>query len=490
LSLQKSERPAHTPAIDFAAFAAEHRLRIGHVQLKHLSIIATDRGPLCRWTRGLEVAPNAVVVVDDVLNPPQVHALRRTLGPEGLVILPFGESPAFDYLKSTLRSHGVIGATAPDSPHQIWWGGRTVAAPAGWYENLLRSHVVTCVKPNSEGDLNAPLFAKGLDIVGISYAIERDEGFGTPQESRDLRSRLLLAAWEQTEKPLVWLDPSGTVDLKNIALNIPDADFAVVPTTAGFSTNLLYFGRSQAAHDLLTCWHNLAIEFPRLPASYLLDTAWALVSAQRPLVTQWLAPQVGSASKRDMSGCPPQAIEHLMLTSTAQNQARKAGRTGAPEPHCIIKSRFDGHGPLMLIVTTEGLARDIATTVESAIDAFDEADGGFSSLGIVICQNQREIGEALRLASQGWVLYALPGLTFDPHVFRTLASRLHGDRPEFIYQESYGQRHTATGIALQATRAKAVFGTIASFKTWAAATTRQTSLLKLVADRVFYSEPA
>lgn len=457
--------------------------------MRHLCRIVSGRGPVTTWTKERDISPCAAVVIDEPPSPPHADAFRRALAPDATVIIPFGENPAFDYLKSKLRCHGVIGASAPDAPHQIWWGGKTIAKPVNCLSAIRQSHLVTCVRPNTPQDANAALFAKGLDIVDISYSIERDEAFVHCDDKPDIRSRLLLAAWDCCEKPLIWLDPVSTIDLTGISLNIDGADFAVVSSTAGFSTSLLYFGRSQAAHDLLKSWHSLCLEFPKLPANYLLDAAWAMISSQRPLVTQWLPPQ-NAAARIQYSDCQPApALEHYMLTTPSQKQARRASRTGAPEPYYVVKSHFDGRGPLMLITTSEASARDVAYTVESAIAAFAEWDGGFSSLGIMICQNEREASDTIRMNSEDWILYVLPGHLLDREVFRNISAHAQADRPVFIFPESYEQRQTSTGVSLQATRAKAIFGRAPTFRTAAIQTAAHpSSSLKLVPEKATCSD--
>jgi len=450
---------------ELKALFTRRGLKVSDAQLCHLTRVVSSRGPIATWTRERDISRLTTVIVDEPPSPPRADALRRALAPDATVIIPFSENPAFDYLKSKLRCHGVIGASAPDTPHQVWWGGRSIAKPINCLGAIRRSHVVTCVRPNTPQDASAALFAKGLDIVSISYSIERDEAFVHCDDKPEIRSQLLLRAWDQCDKPLIWLDPVSTADLASISLNIDGADFAAVSTTSGLSTSLIYFGRSQAAHDLLKSWNCLCHEFASLPASYLLDAAWALISSQRPLVTQWLPPHHGLTHVQHGTGKHAPAVEHYMLTVPSQTQARRASRTGAPEPHYVMSSRFDGRGPLMLITTAEASAHDVAHTVESAVAAFADRDGGFSSLGIMICQNECEASDAIRLTNEGWILYALPGLILDRDAFSKVSAHAQTDKPVFIFPESYEQRKTPTGISLQATRAKGIFGRAQTFKT-------------------------
>lgn len=462
------------------ALLAERGHQIADTQLQRLCECADLGGAVTIWDKDQDISQSSVIVVDEAPNPPQVHALRRALSPNATVLIPYGENPAFDYLKSRLRCRGVIGTQAPEAPHLIWWGGRASKAAKSCLGDLLNAHIVTCVRPNTPQDVTAAFFAKALDIFGISYTIDRDEAFISCDENPDMRSRLLLAAWETDTKPLIWLDPHSATDLTGLDINLEAADFAAVQSSAGLSTGFLYFGRTLAGFDLLKSWHNLCVTYPRLPADYLLDAAWAMVSSQRTLVTKWLSPQRQERNDAPAAAPWPCAFEQHMLTTPAQRQARKAGRTGAPEPHCVVSSRFEGRGPLLLITHAQGPASQTANLVRSAATAFAAKDGGFSSLGVVICQDKQEAAEAIRLTNEGYILYALPGLTLDTNAFLRLSDSCNSDRPTYVLSEPSGQRRTATGIALEATGAKAIFGRAESFNDTGGAFHLAARALKLV----------
>ena len=445
------------------ALLTERGHQIGDTQLQRLCECAEIDDAVTVWDKDSDISQSSVVLVDEAPNPPQVHALRRALSPQATVIIPYSENPAFDYLKSRLRCRGVIGTQAPEAPHLIWWGGRSSKAPKSCIGDLLNAHVVSCVRPNTPQDTTAALFAKALDVFGISYTIERDEAFISCDESAPMRSRLLLAAWETTTKPLIWLDPHSTADLTSLDIDVTRADFAAVLSSSGLSTGFLYFGRTPAALDLLKNWQSLCVEYPRLSAEYLLDAAWAMVSSQRTLVTKWLSPQRPASDDARGSDPWPHAFEQHMLTTPGQRRARKAGRTGSPEPHCIVNSRFAGRGPLLLVTHAQGSAAQTANLVRSAATAFAAKDGGFSCLGILVCHDTSEAAEAVRLTNDGWILYALPGLALEPDTFQRLSAYSDADRPQFLMAETSGQRRTSTGVSIEAKNAKAIFGRASAF---------------------------
>lgn len=446
------------------ALLAERGYHIGDTQLQRLCECADIDDTVTVWDKDCDVSQSSVVVVDEAPNPPQVHALRRALSPHATVIIPYGENPAFDYLKSRLRCRGVIGTQAPEAPHLIWWGGRSSKTQKSCLGDLLNAHVVSCVRPNTPQDTTAALFAKALDVFGISYTIERNEAFVSCDESAPLRSRLLLTAWETTTKPLIWLDPHSTADLTSLDINVERADFAAIQSSTGLSTGFLYFGRTSAAYELLESWRNLCVEYSRLSAEYLLDAAWAMVSSQRTLVTKWLSPQRSGADEACAPNAWPHAFEQHMLTTPAQRRARKAGRTGSPEPHCIVNSPFPGRGPLLLVTHAQGSAAQTASLVRSAATAFAAKDGGFSCLGILVCHDKDEAADAIRLTNDGWILYALPGLVLEPETFQRLSAYSDAERPQFLMAETSGQRRTSTGVSIEAKNAKALFGPANAFK--------------------------
>jgi hypothetical protein len=459
----KHDGDPHRMNNNLKTLIAKRGLKITDTQLERLCACADLGESSTIWSKSADISQSSIVVVDEPPNPPQVHALRRALSPQATVIIPYGENPAFDYLKSRLRCQGVIGTQAPESPHLIWWGGKTARKEKSCLGDLLRSHIVTCVRPNTPHDAKAALFAKALNVFGVSYTIERNEAFISCDERASLRSGLLLTAWETSGKPLIWLDPHSSTDLMSLEFDIEGTDFAAISSSAGLATSFLYFGRTPAAFDLLKSWHHLCLEFPGLPANYLLDAAWAMITSQRTLVTKWLSPRdMNLAGERD-----PRAnanlLEQSMLATPAQRQARKAGRTGTPEPHCILNSRFGGRGPLLLIMLAQRSARETATLVQEAAKAFAARDGGFSCLGILICQHSNDVADAIRSTTDGWILYAFPGLNLAADAFVRLSEYSLADRPVFIMPEPAGRRLTTTGVAIEAARAKAVFGRASAF---------------------------
>jgi hypothetical protein len=401
------------------------------------------------------------IIVDNAPRLLQVEEICRALLPDTTVVIPMSEDPAFDFLKSKLYCHGVIGASAPHSPHQIWWGGMMAAKPVRGRRDLLQSHLVSCIRRDTPEERSAALFAKALDALNISYCIERADV--SLDDTPELRSRLLLNAWASTEKPLIWLDPNCTGEPMSISVDLKGVDFAAMLTpSATFSMNFLYFGRSQAAFEFLKCWNDLCRQFPSLPASHLLDATWALICAQRTLRTAWIPP-LGSRELLRRANCYATPINdssqpQTPLSYPSQRQARRAGRTGAPEPHCVLKGMAGGRGALSLIVLAESAAaHQTAETVNSAVDAFCNDDGGFSVFGIVICKTEREAVEAAQKINDGAYLYVLAGLTLERDVFRVLSQQPDSPHPVLTAIKHCRQKHASNGTSIGLVKSLALF---------------------------------
>ncbi len=442
---------------------ARRGLRIGAAQRDLLVRSLADTEVVAAWDDEAGIRHGGTVIVDEPPRLLRVDAFCRSLPSTATVVIPQSENPAFDFLKSKLHRHGLIGACAPESPHQIWWGGPRPIKPTNDCQSVLQAHLISCVRQDTPEEEAAVLFEKSLTALNISHSIARNELYVAYERRSDLRSSTLLDAWGHTEKPLIWLDPHSTSNPPAVAIDLSNADFAAILTPDGtFSTNFLYFGRSRVAFDLLQTWNNLAEEFPTLASDHLLDAAWSLVTSQRTLVTLWLDPYSGPGIKP--AGEAPFDAAFAIDTASpafdnpAQREARKAGRSAAPEPQCVLNSRFGGRGPLTLTILSEGAtARKTADTMHSAVDAFSRFDGGFSSLGIVICRNEAEVETTVRKIGDGFFLCLRAGVVLDDDIFRSLYDRTQDHELGYAMHRYSSHRQTRTGTDIAATQSQAVF---------------------------------
>jgi hypothetical protein len=264
-----------------------------------------------------------------------------------------------------------------------------------------------------------------------------------------------MQAWQQVDKPLVWLDPSFDGQFSNLCADLVYADFAAIPvTTTNLSTSFVYFGRSATAFSLLRFWNGLCLEFGQLPSTYLLDAAWATVVAQCALTTVWIPPAKSGAltSNHDFS--------NASFNTPGQREARRASRTSAPEPQCTITSSNPSasRGPVTLIIAAaEATACQTAATQQAAIRAFARDSGAFSTLGVFIVKDMSEAARAAMTIPTGWSMFVSPGVEFPDDIFSTLSTQADADYPIFIGPKCLDRRANTKEINFQVTTSQAVF---------------------------------
>ena len=73
-------------------------------------------------------------------------------------MIPFGENPAFDFLKSKLTEFGTVGACGADGPHELWWGG------VSWQESAdTPTPLVVSCYPRALGEMHAFHLKRSLE---------------------------------------------------------------------------------------------------------------------------------------------------------------------------------------------------------------------------------------------------------------------------------------------------------------------------------------
>lgn len=453
---------------NLSQLARRRDIKFGATQLDILKKQIGDGGA-AHWTPGASLTGAEVVVLDDAPSGIGIDLFLRALPPEATVVIPFGENPQFDTIKGHLHCHGTIGASGVNAPHLVWWGGRTPARAGNAGELLRNAHVVSCVRRHTHEERDALAFCKALASLGVTYAFDISDAHVYRDDCSRMRSECLLRAWSAQDMPLIWLDPIGNVDLSKIEPALDGADFAAIfEPEHGFSTAMLYFGRSPAAHDLLVHWNKLCAEFPYLPASFVLDTAWAMISAQRPLITRWLSAQSCEpmlAQARAQALAPSLVVqEQIDCRSAGFKRSRYAARPGAPEPQSITKARFTGGAPLIFLTSADDYpARDVATLVEDVLTAFDHDSADFCSLAAVVCRDMREMAEAINASGNVWILHARPGTPIDKTLFSQLATAEVSDHVVYFGSEAREKARTATGQSIVLTRSTIVFGRARNF---------------------------
>ncbi len=144
------------PISAFSSEALKQLLDSNHIKLgeqhrSHLDWLIARFGPPAVWSGANSVTSGSrLIIVVEPPTGPQVDLLYRSLHSACAVVIPFGENPAFDFLKSKLKDFGTIGSSGFDGPHELWWGGlHWSSMPDAKREHL--PLIVSCY-PRAAGD--------------------------------------------------------------------------------------------------------------------------------------------------------------------------------------------------------------------------------------------------------------------------------------------------------------------------------------------------
>jgi hypothetical protein len=410
-----------------------HGVRLGHEQGRRLQWLSETFGPLVPWSNLPSPRDGRTVVVIDPPTGAAAELLCGTLTAGDAVVIPFGENPAFDFLKSKLTEFGTVGAST-DGPHELWWGGLDWRLPhAARAADVMR--IVSC-HPKSVGDLHVYHLRRSLERLGLPFEIEPVETRQRDVVGAAEKADFIMRMRRRHDAPLLFVD-AGVMLQSVPALPLHAAcDFAVHKWNGWeMSARTLYFGRSEAAGQLLTIWQEIASSHPDVWDGYLIDQAWSLTSSQMPLDTVWLPRSyhalAGEAGARDA------AIVHDLRPTTADlgpdpefaemvRTARRAGRAGARDPLLIVQSDHSCEQAITVILRdVEGSnARDTAASIQALTRAFTNDNGGFSRLELSLCPWQRDVRVARQAAflADNRVLEVVPGQELPPNMFRALAA--------------------------------------------------------------------
>jgi len=234
-------------------------------------------------------APAVSVVVLTSATAPRVETLIGSLHENSIVIIPFSENPAFDFLKSKLHAYGSIGSEGTMAPHHVWWGGvKSLSVPTGLYrkEDTL---FVSLFPRGFITEEKAAKLAADLKQLRLDHVVEGSSS-EIPVHAGGLpKIDFIIHQWERANRPIFWIDPDARVRRHPLLPQSLGCDFAVHKRGSGrMETGAMFFHQTEPARALLEIWQRLTRDHPNLPEAFLLDQAWTLVSSQRQIETAWL----------------------------------------------------------------------------------------------------------------------------------------------------------------------------------------------------------
>lgn len=411
-------------------------IQLGAAQRRRLDWMVERFGAAMVPERDVVRAGRGVVIVIEPPSGAGAELVSRSLHAGCAVVIPFGENPAFDFLKSKFVDFGTVGPCGPDFPHEMWWGGGDW--PALDSRRVEPPRVISCY-PRSFGSGHARRLEQMLTQLQISFDIEPIE---TSLDDRMLgfeKAEFILNMWQRHRAPLLFIEADAALRKPPLLPAHIGCDFAVHKWNRWeMSPHTLYFGRSEPTEMLLRNWQHLARSYPAVSDGYLLDQAWSLTSAQTPLDTVWL-PRTYHALIGDTGTRRDAVIAHNLSGAIIDlgpdpdfadmvRSARRAGRTGAREALIVLTSPAPARATQGITVILRDFAassaRAVAASVEAVTRAFATDPGAFSQFELSLCPWQDDIRTATKAAEMARhrVLEISPTQPLPGDLFRNLAS--------------------------------------------------------------------
>ena len=424
---------------DLTDLLQSHGVRLGPAQLRRLEWLVRTYGPPVLWEAGARnqdtrVQGGCVVIVLDPPSGAGAELLYGSLDANTAVAIPFGENPAFDFLKSKLTEFGMVGTCGVDGPHEVWWGGLAWPVPEKSDTGLL-PHVVSCY-PQACGDLPVYHLKCSLERLGLPFDIVALDTIHSDRMLAYEKADFIARMWDRHRAPLLFVDAGVMLQAQPLLPLQAACDFAVHKWNGWeMSTRTLYFGRTKAAEALLHTWQQLASSYTAVWDAYLLDQAWSLTASQMPLDTIWLPRSYHAVAGE--AGAKQATIVHDLKATTADlgpdpdfadtvRPARRAGRTGARDALIVLSSKATSDKAVTVILRDlEGSgARATAASIEAVTRAFEADCGGFARLELSLCpwQDDVRIAKEAAFLADNRVVEIAPWQDLPSDLFRSLAA--------------------------------------------------------------------
>lgn len=385
-------------------------LRLGHAQRDRLAELRSRCTSQTTWRGdGAVPAPGALVIMIEPASGAQLEHLINALDEQALVVLPFGENPAFDPVKARLKAHGIVGADGAAAPHLMWWGGVSPLSPRTGLYSRDAVLFISCHAEGAVADAIVTRFRQHSELHGLgcfSHAVPASM-VATPRGT--FKVDFIRQCLALSQRPVFWLDPTAVVRQHPVLPQSLSCDVAFHRRADGaIDPRALFFRPTAPAFALLEVWQRLSLAYPDLPENFLLDQAWIVTCAQRPIETAWLPadycesdPVIRHATIQFEPVASTPAISHDNVCLT-----RRHDRPRAPEPHLIMAVPATQHEPIAIVIrdVLAASACDVAAAVEAVAAAFAAEPDRFTRLEIVLCASEAEVNAVTELDCESWVL--------------------------------------------------------------------------------------
>ena len=127
-----------------------------------------------------------------------------------------------------------------------------------------------------------------LDRFGLPHRIEPVPSRGSWVANTGLKSETILRAWQESERPICWIDADAEVLRVPYVVFDNPFDISMVRRHGWYDiSGFVYFGKSVAAERLITCWAQLCRENRDIWDQVLLTLAWYKVAGDAALSSLW-----------------------------------------------------------------------------------------------------------------------------------------------------------------------------------------------------------
>lgn len=396
---------------------ATGELRLGERQRDRLALLSQLFGPAALAGDGDGAAKGGVVIVVEPPTGPGAERFYRSLTPGMVVAIPFGENPAFDFLKSKLTDFGTVAPCGAEAPHALWWGGLGWPSLAERLPGATAAPLIVSCYPREAGEAAAQDLRRAaarLDLPAMIMPI--DAVLGDRLLAYE-KADFILTAWHEQRRPLLFVDSAATLVEPPLLPCRLDCDIALHKWNRWeMSARTLYVGATETAGTFLRNWRHLAAAFPAIWDGYTLDQAWSLTSSQQPLDTVWL-PRAYHAPRDERPERPTQhgaVIVHDLPDTQADlgpasdfapilRGARRASRVGGRESLVALRAPVEAAAGVTVIVRgiTSVAARRVASSIEAVAQTFASDPGDFGRLEIALCPWDEDAAAAAAAADAG-----------------------------------------------------------------------------------------
>ncbi|MCM2291259.1 hypothetical protein NAC44_02810 [Allorhizobium sp. BGMRC 0089] len=128
-----------------------------------------------------------------------------------------------------------------------------------------------------------------LDRLGLEHRIEPVTSLGSWVANTGLKSAFIERVWQDSDRPVCWLDADAELRRHPWFLYDNPADFAIVRRHGWYDiSSLVYLGRSAVTGRIISRWADLCRLYPETWDQPLLTAAWFEVARDEALTSHFL----------------------------------------------------------------------------------------------------------------------------------------------------------------------------------------------------------